>query len=1066
MSEETAMDAESSRLTDEQLEFLSVLYALEKPVSLEVAGKLAPILPAPFMDLLGRKRHPALISEIDENRFCISPSLPKQMRERLDAMNNRDRLSDIIDRLIELNIIDEIDPDVVSGLLVKTGRVKDIAELEINQARKALMNGDQHRAMHHLWNVVKQLYEISVDPGYNRIFISATLKLSDLCFSLGTGFMELPRFLDKARSMARRLGDRRSHALINLNLSIFLHIARQHVESSKALTEGLKEVKELGDEDILNRSAAFLGLNFFLKGMFREAEPYLERANLDFGLQGGESMTLGPLPMPFLLGWCVANLGYFHDALGGLERSRRLALARSQDALAITIRAILGTVLQMVGKYNEAVFHLESARAEALETNNTFALAIAEGSLTYQRFIEGRIEEALEKMDRPASIGGMDGFPRLYTAPHILEMIYEIESLGLPVNPRLNLENEISWIRKAPNIHAKGAAFRLMAKRAFRNKEPINVIRSYLEDSKKHLDQSGDPIELAKTQLEQARLKILENKKRQAVQLAENAFETLSQHRLEFIFPRDLKYLVKKQNKAAKIRRDYQHFMCQCLKIFEFKVYSENVDQILTRMLKFACRLLMAERGGIFRADSFDSAANPLLRAGYNMTESDINREDFASGITAIENVIRTGKAATFSFRPDENALGRPFIREIMCLPMQKRNKVSGVFYFDNIYLENRFHLLDKQLMVQLAKFMSDYIEQLIDYGQLKKETSIRSSAQSFQIEQMQREELVFQSQVMTRLLAEAEQVATTDTTILIQGETGVGKEVLARQLHHMSSRKLGPFVVVDLTAIPESLLESELFGYEKGAFTGADQQKRGRIELANKGTLLLDEIGEVPLSFQVKLLRLLQEKTFVRVGGTRTLTSDFRLIAATNRELEKEVSEGRFRQDLFYRLNMMPIVVPPLRERIEDIVILAKHFLSQYAVKHNKEGLEILPDDIAVLTGYPWPGNVRELKNVMERAVLLSRNGKLDFSQLDSGESGQHNSALLSSSTRHSTVDRFFSDTPSLEDLERRYIRYILDRTDGRIGGAGGAGDLLGIKRTTLYSRMRKLGIRPDKSH
>jgi transcriptional regulator with GAF, ATPase, and Fis domain len=294
----------------------------------------------------------------------------------------------------------------------------------------------------------------------------------------------------------------------------------------------------------------------------------------------------------------------------------------------------------------------------------------------------------------------------------------------------------------------------------------------------------------------------------------------------------------------------------------------------------------------------------------------------------------------------------------------------------------------------------------------------------------------------------------------LIQGETGVGKEVIARRLHHLSRRRNGPFEVVDLTAIPETLLESELFGYEKGAFTGADRQKPGRIELAQKGTLLLDEIGEIPLSFQVKLLRLLQEKTFVRVGGTRTLNSDFRLIAATNRDLEKEAIAGRFRQDLFYRLNMMPINVPPLRDREEDIVILARHFLTQYAVKHNRAGLHLLPDDIAVLTSYSWPGNVRELKNVMERAVLLSKNKRLDFSLLRVEASAEYPQRHGRAETFSLKDKEIFADIPTMPELERRYMAYILEKTKGKIGGSGGAAAVLGLKRTTFYSKMKKLGF------
>jgi len=1049
-------------LSKEQWDFLAVLHVLEEPVSLEIAGELSPILPAPFLDLLGRNQTSAMIKEVESNKFCISSELSPAAINELKMMHSPNRLSILLDRIYEMNIIGQISPKVVAKLLVQTGRSRDIAELEIDQARKALNEGDQHLAMQHLWNVVKQLYDISDNPEQNELFISATLKLSDLCFALGKGFMDLPRFLKKARTLARHLGDRRSHSLINLNLSIFLHIARQHDQSIKALSAGLKEVEELGDEDILRRSAAFLGLNFFLQGMFKEAEPHLERAVLDYDYFGVESMTIGPLPMPFLLGYCVANLGYFHDAIGGLERSRRLAKARAQDALATNIRAVLGAVLQMIHKKKAAAFHLEIARKEAIQTHNSFALSIADGSLTYQYFLEGQIDKARKRLDQDISIGETEEFLRLYTAPSILEMVFEIEKSS-PPHPRLNFKDEISWIMKAPNIHTKGAAFRLLAREAMGRGGQTTQIRSFLADSEKYLNLSGDPIQLAKTWLEMARLELREENKSKARLLVRKAYDNLSAYN-DMFFPEDLKFLLKKEDKALKIKNNYQDFLYRLMKIFESQSYSENVDQILTQTLKYACRLFSAERGGIIRFDASSDFQQPTLLAGYNMTSYDVTDVDFDPSLRIIRKVVKTRLPIVEQMDTANRSLDSYPVREVFCLPMMKGRNIQGVFYFDNIYLENNFDLLDDTLMEQMGKFMNDHIERVIDYNRLKKETSIWTSAQSFQIEQLEREEMVFQSQVMIQLISQVEQIAATDTTILIQGETGVGKELLAQKIHNMSQRKSGPFEVVDLTSIPETLLESELFGYEKGAFTGADNQKRGRIELARNGTLLLDEIGEIPLSFQVKLLRVLQEKTFIRVGGTRTLTADFRLIAATNRNLEVDVSSGHFRQDLFYRLNMMPIVIPPLREREDDIVMLARHFLSQYALKHNKENLSLSPDDMAVLTSCPWPGNVRELKNVIERTVLLSKNERLDFSPLKTGAFPDFSISRDKVSFSAKSESQIFADMPTLEELERRYIRYVLDKTDGKIGGSGGAGDVLGIKRTTLYSRMKKLGFGNNK--
>jgi transcriptional regulator with GAF, ATPase, and Fis domain len=252
--------------------------------------------------------------------------------------------------------------------------------------------------------------------------------------------------------------------------------------------------------------------------------------------------------------------------------------------------------------------------------------------------------------------------------------------------------------------------------------------------------------------------------------------------------------------------------------------------------------------------------------------------------------------------------------------------------------------------------------------------------------------------------------------------------------------------VVVDPNTIPEALIESELFGHEKGAFTGAERQKPGRLELAHRGTLFIDEVGEIPKSVQVKLLRALEERSLVRIGGTQTLYSDFRLLVATNRDLAEEVAVGRFREDLYYRINVVPIDIPPLRERIDDIPLLSRHFLALYASKNGRPVYELTSQDEARLMEYSWPGNVRELQNVIERSVLLTDGQRL---KLNLPTQAKKSSASL------------FADHLTLEELQRRYIRYVLDKTNGKISGPKGAAGLLGMKRTSLYNRMKKLGIR-----
>ncbi|MBV8265782.1 MAG: sigma 54-interacting transcriptional regulator, partial [Planctomycetaceae bacterium] len=295
--------------------------------------------------------------------------------------------------------------------------------------------------------------------------------------------------------------------------------------------------------------------------------------------------------------------------------------------------------------------------------------------------------------------------------------------------------------------------------------------------------------------------------------------------------------------------------------------------------------------------------------------------------------------------------------------------------------------------------------------------------------------------------LKEVETVAPTGSTVLIRGETGTGKELIARALHELSPRRGRTFVKLNCAAIPTGLLESELFGHERGAFTGAISQKVGRFELAHRGTLFLDEVGDIPPELQPKLLRVLQEQEFERLGGTKTIQVEVRLVAATHRDLARMVADGRFREDLYYRLNVFPLVLPPLRERRDDIPRLVRHFTQRFARRMGRR-IEAIPSAVMeALVRYPWPGNIRELQNVLERAVILSPGPSL---QVPLGD--------LQPAPAQAPVPAAAPGT--LADAERDHILGVLRETGGVLGGPNGAAARLGMKRTTLQSKMKKLGI------
>jgi formate hydrogenlyase transcriptional activator len=315
-------------------------------------------------------------------------------------------------------------------------------------------------------------------------------------------------------------------------------------------------------------------------------------------------------------------------------------------------------------------------------------------------------------------------------------------------------------------------------------------------------------------------------------------------------------------------------------------------------------------------------------------------------------------------------------------------------------------------------------------------------------------EGIIGESGALQQVRRKVQQVARVETTVLLTGETGTGKELIARAVHEGSPRRERPFIKINCGAIPQGVVESELFGHEKGAFTGALAQRIGRFELAHNGTLFMDEVGELPLDTQVKLLRVLQEQEFERVGSTRPQRVDVRLVAATNRDLTKEVAEQRFRADLFYRLNVFPIRLPPLRERPSDIPRLVEHFLAQFQRKLAKPLKAVTADSMMRLERYSWPGNIRELQNVLERACVLADSPVVevvDHLEPSNGRGPASTAAPAAHAPLHIVP---------LEENERLHIRRALSAAEGKVHGPAGAAALLGINPSTLRSRMRKLGI------
>jgi len=484
-----------------------------------------------------------------------------------------------------------------------------------------------------------------------------------------------------------------------------------------------------------------------------------------------------------------------------------------------------------------------------------------------------------------------------------------------------------------------------------------------------------------------------------------------------------------------------------------------ELDDLLKKMTVGARRVI---RSDFALAGPLDSESGRLNVTAFDLRD-DIMIDDEARSLLGEvlgERVFTTGKpwvGKTEGSRETDTVEDPKWaatgIKNICAVPLVSRDHVLGILAVGKRE-ESSYTRDEVDFLMQLASLIALALENTLVNGELRilkenfgeervcVEDEIRSDPNF--------EEIVGRSAALQRVLRQVEVVSPTDSGVLIQGETGTGKELIAHAIHNVSARRHRPFIKLSCAAIPSGLLESELFGHEKGAFTGAIMRKAGRFEVADKGTLFLDEVGDIPLELQPKLLRVLEEHEFERLGSTRTQQVDLRVIAATHRDLKQMVKDGEFRSDLFYRLHVFPLSVPPLRDRREDIPILVRHYVDKYARRMNRRVETIPSQAMEVFASYPWPGNVRELQNFIQRAVILSPGSALRPPLDELKEASAPNPS---------------SKLGTLEEAEREHVLRAIRESNWVIGGPTGAAARLGMKRTTLLHRIRKLKIpcRPE---
>ncbi len=622
--------------------------------------------------------------------------------------------------------------------------------------------------------------------------------------------------------------------------------------------------------------------------------------------------------------------------------------------------------------------------------------------------------------------------------PWIIECLRLINSKGF-FDDVVSFDLEVSKAINGKNLFLAGIAYR---HRALQNKELKQFEDTIIPDlklSENILKESGAEIELARTRIVMKDYYVTKGKWKLAnsyIQKTRTLFAKIN----EDLFPNDLLENIPREKKNNLIVDKITSINLSLRTV-------KDKETLLETVMDAALDFTNATQSAIYTYEEDD-----LKRIASRNISSD--KDELITLVhDTIANSIKKNKEIML---PDKgNNLSDQFsnlgIKSFIGVPIRFNELSRGYFVIGNNFKGEPFPDETLSFMKMFASQIEVGLSYIGAYDEIKK-LKERFEGEAILLRQemgidIPIEQILGQSEGIKKVIEQIRQVAPSDSIVMILGETGVGKELVAKAIHNLSKRKEGPFIPVNISTFPGDLVASELFGHERGAFTGAHEKKKGRFELADGGTLFLDEIGDLKQDIQVKLLRVLQEGTFERLGGARQIHSDFRVIVATNKDLRQEIEKNNFRQDLYYRLNVFPIYVPPLRERKQDIPLLAKEFFSLFNKKLDKKIKKIPPEEMNKLITYNWPGNVRELKHFIERAIIQSNGYDICFAGLEF-ETGAQSSS-------------FSGNTNLLADIERDHIKKILKSTSWKISGPSGAASVLGLPPSTLRHRMKILGIK-----
>jgi len=931
-------------------------------------------------------------------------------------------------------------PETLSGiadgicqqLLTEQVGGQDISSLMIRVGELFVQNGLISHAV--------ELYQFSVKcckrfALSKTILISCILKVSKADFMRGSNPIETAELQREAMSIVTDESMTANDALLMLYAGVVQHFMGNEEEGFHIRERGVRYLERSGTSAIHAEAAPLIGWHIYLQGNFKKAIEYYE--DMILSIENSRQAELSTLTYPPII-YSYMFLGEFQRAMILSEIIYNSALEHEDYSTAILTHCIEGRIHVSAGNNEIGAEILYKSLAEAVQKDFVWGQYYTLCALCQLHSKTMQMEACHDDMLQMRKLASRYHIGRMYSSPFMLDVLRDLEQLGYTPIPSMSYESELHRHIEAYNIHMKGVSYRHLALLEKSRGSTQQVILDLLRNSVELLKESGNFPELGLSYVELARAMSELGSTVDARCYATLAWKAFGTHARE-CFPSELIDFVEIGGLSLDIGVHLYTLWLELRYIFDKK-------KLTLKMLTQLSRILKVESAGFATIQN----GKPVV----TVTQSISSRQGNSSQNQRMLGWISyTAAQKTLIHRflpePQSRDLLVDFQREprfVLCLPFCADDEVRAVLYLESYY---RPAALAQTEQEHLEKFIADISGHLLGTLSYQHDEIAWKTVPVRKNSPPAKEKGVgFCSgvtDVMNAVLHRISLIAKTELPVLFTGETGVGKEVYARELYQQSGRA-GLLIVINCGAIPETLMESEMFGYERGSFTGANQTRKGYFEAADGGTVFLDEIGELSLSAQVKLLRVLQEKEIMRIGGHETIKTDFRLIAATNKDLKKLVEQGRFRNDLYFRLSVLPIEIPPLRSRKADIPIIVRFLMEKHCGRMGRSICDIDTDAMARLMEYSWPGNVRELENVIQRGILLARDGKLVLESLEQygPVPGEEPEVIL-----------------PLEEMERQYIQKVLRRCRGKISGEDGAAALLGLKRTTLISRMEKLGIR-----